>query len=373
MPRDFYEVLGVSRSASEAEIKRAFRELTKKYHPDRNPGNAEAEAKFKEIRNAYEILSHAEKRARYDRYGEAAFSGAGGQQDAHSFEDLFGGFGGFSDIFENFFGEARRSRGGRAARHGDDLRCEVRVTLSEAATGVSKNVTYTRTATCETCQGSGCASNTSPETCSQCHGTGQVRINQGWITLARTCPRCNGTGQIIRVPCQTCHGKGRVHKDRTLAVEIPPGADTGVQIRLSGQGEEGHFGGPPGDLYVAIRVEPHPIFERQGDDILCDVPISFPTAALGGDIEIPTLRGTERFHIPGATQSGNVFTLRGKGMPNLRGRGTGDQLVHVHIETPKVLTARQKELLREFAEESGDKTHPEQKSFLEKVRDVLGV
>lgn len=369
MSRDLYEVLGVPRNASEAEIKRAFRELTKKYHPDKNPGDPAAEAKFKQVRDAYEILSNAEKRALYDRYGEAAFNGnAGRPRDMHTFEDLFEGFGG---IFEEVFGGRRRSPS--APRRGDDLRAEVRLSLAEAASGVKKTVKVWRHEVCDTCSGTGCARGTAPETCGQCRGTGQVRVSQGWFTLARTCNRCNGTGQIVRVPCEACHGAGRTRNQRQLAVDIPAGVDSGLQMRLAGQGEPGANGGPPGDLYIEIIVEPHPIFQRDGDDLLCEVPISFATAALGGEIEVPTLRGKEKFYVSAGTQTGTEAILRGKGLPNLRGNGVGDLRFRMRVETPRSLTARQKELLRQFAEESGEQTHPEQKSFFDKVKELMGV
>lgn len=375
MARDLYEVLGVPRNASEAEIKRAFRELTKRHHPDRNPGDPNAEARFREIRDAYEILSNPQKREAYDRYGEAVFqTGTSGAQPGgmDPFEDFFGGFGGLGDIFEGVFG-SRRSRGPNGGRRGEDLRYDLEIDLTDVAKGAERQVRYERHAACEPCSGTGCAPGTRPEVCPQCRGTGQMRTSQGFFTLSRPCNRCGATGQIIRVPCDKCHGTGRTQREEVLAITIPVGAETGMQLRVRGKGEMGYNGGAPGDLYVFIHVREHPLFQRRGDDLICEVPIGFPLAALGGELEVPTLVGSERVHVPAGTQSGDVIVLRGRGLPNFHGRGTGDQLVQLRIETPRKLSARQKELLREFAELSGDQTHPQQKSFLDKVKEVLGV
>lgn len=374
MARDLYDVLGVPRDADTAEIKQAFRELTKRYHPDRNRDDPSAEVRFREIRDAYEVLGNPEKRAQYDRFGEAALGeGFGaGPRGYGTFEDIFEGFGGFGDLFGEMFG-GRRTHGARAARRGEDLRYDLTITLAEAAAGVEREITFHRHDACETCDGTGCAPNTSPEVCPQCRGTGQMRISQGWFTLSRPCNRCGGTGQIIRVPCATCHGSGRVRVKRTRTIPVPAGADTGLKLRVAGEGERGEHGGPPGDLYIFLTVAPHPIFVRDGDDLLCEEPIGFPTAALGGEIEVPTLDGTQRVHVPAGTQSGEIVTLRGRGMPSLRGGGRGDQRVRLKVETPNRLTPRQRELLHEFAQLSGEQTHPEQKSFFDKVKEVLGV
>ncbi|SDF74758.1 molecular chaperone DnaJ [Sporolituus thermophilus] len=375
--RDYYEVLGVPRTATEDEIKKAFRKLARKYHPDVNRDNPkEAEEKFKEINEAYEVLSDPERRAQYDQFGHAAFdpgqgAGAGGFSG-------FGGFGagGFSDIFDMFFGQA-----GFGARHtgpekGADLRYDLEISFEEAAFGVEKEIQVPRTEECPTCHGSGAAPGTHPETCPQCRGTGQQQIVQntpfGRMVNVKTCTRCRGEGKIVRTPCKDCQGRGRVRNKRTIKVKIPAGVDSGSRLRVAYEGEAGVRGGPPGDLYVYIFVKPHKLFTREGSDVICEVPISFVQAALGDEIEVPTLDGKVSLKIPEGTQSGTTFRLKDKGIPHLRGHGRGDQHVRIKVVTPKNLTERQRELLMEFARASGENINPEQKSFFKKVKDFLG-
>jgi len=375
--RDFYEVLGVNRDASEDDIKKAYRKLAMKHHPDRNQGeDAKAsEEKFKEVKEAYEILSDASKRAAYDRFGHAgvdpsAGGSAGGAQGFGGFADAFG------DIFEGIFGGqgGGRGRGGSNVYRGSDLRYNLEITLEQAARGYETKIRIPAIETCETCRGSGAKPGTSPKTCGTCGGNGQVRIQQGFFSIQQTCQKCHGSGKTIADPCKPCDGVGRVKRQKTLAIKIPAGVDEGDRIRLSGEGEPGVNGGPPGDLYVQMTIKAHPVFQREGDDLHCEMPVSFATAALGGSVEIPTLDGAAEIKVPGETQSGRTFRLRGKGIKGVRSAHPGDLYCHVVIETPVNLTARQKELLREFDEinrkDSG--THnPREKSFMDKMKDFF--
>ncbi|MCW5620991.1 MAG: molecular chaperone DnaJ [Burkholderiales bacterium] len=359
--RNYYEVLGVDRDASEEEIKKAYRRLAMQYHPDRNPDNAKAEESFKEAKEAYEVLSDQEKRDAYDRFGHQGLDGMAGM----------GGAAGFGDIFSEIFG------GGRARSNvyrGADLRYNLEISLEEAARGTETKIRIPTLETCETCDGSGTKPGTEPVSCPTCHGQGQVRIQQGFFSLQQTCPRCSGTGKIVRDPCNTCSGAGRVKKQKTLSVKIPAGVDEGDRIRLSGEGEAGVNGGPPGDLYVVVRLRPHPVFQREENDLHCEMPISFTVAALGGEIAIPTLDGSAKIKIPSETQSGKVFRLRGKGIKGVRGNVFGDLLCHVVVETPVNLTARQKELLLELEainQEEVGRHNPKAKSWFEKVKEFF--
>lgn len=342
--RDYYELLDVSRSADEGEIKKAYRKLAMKYHPDRNPGDASAEEKFKEIQQAYAVLSDKKKRAAYDQFGHAGVDpsmGGGGSG--------FGGFGDvFEDIFENIFtggrGAGRQSRGHR----GSDLQFNIQLTLEEAASGKEVEITVPRHGSCTTCDGSGAKKGTTPKTCETCNGMGQVRIQQGFFSIQQTCPSCHGEGSIITDPCASCHGNGRVRESKKLTVKIPAGVDNGDRVRLSGEGEAGSHGGGQGDLYVQISVKKHAIFERQDNDLHCEVPISFVVAAIGGSIEVPTLEGRVTLKIPAETQTGKVFRLRGKGMKSVRGHGQGDLLCKTVVETPVNLSKEQKDLLTQL-------------------------
>ncbi len=375
--RDYYEVLGLNKSASKEEIKKSYRKLALKYHPDRNPGDTKAEDRFKEATEAYEVLSDPQKRQNYDQFGHAGVSGAGfgtGDFGGAAFRDFQDIFGDFSDIFDHFFGgvggRSRRSRS--RVQRGDDLRYDMEISLIEAYHGVEKEIDVPRQAVCDSCNGNGCAPGYSPETCSQCGGTGQVSMSQGFFSISRPCNRCGGTGQSIKNPCVKCHGSGRVMTRRKVQIKVPPGTLTGLKLKVQGEGEPGYFGGPPGDLYIVLSVSPHPIFQRDGDNILCDVPISITQAALGAEISVPTLNGKVNMKIPAGTQTGKIFKLNGKGMPNLRGYSRGDQLVRVTVETPTKLNARQRELLEEFAEISGEQTNPKSQSFFDKVKQVFG-
>ncbi len=367
--RDYYEVLGVARDASQEEIKKAYRKLARQYHPDANPGDKNAEEKFKEIAEAYEVLSDPEKRASYDRFGHAGVNGQG----FGGFGEGFGDFGGLGDIFDMFFGGAARAR--RGPQKGADIRVDVEISFKEAAFGVEKDIRVPRVEECESCRGTGAAPGTSPVKCPLCGGTGQVQFSQstpfGRIMQTYTCDRCRGTGRIIEKPCGACHGAGQVRRARSIHIKIPPGVDTGTRLRVAGEGEAGIRGGPRGDLYVYINVRPHRLFKREGNDIICEMPISFAQAALGDELEVPTLEGTAKIRIPEGTQHGTEFRLRGKGIPDLNGYGRGDQYVRVKVVTPTRLTERQKQLLREFAALSGENPAGESKGFFEKVRDAF--
>jgi molecular chaperone DnaJ len=365
MAKDYYELLGAHRNATEAELKRAYRRLAHEHHPDKNPGNKASEDKFKEINEAYEVLSDAQKRAYYDQYGVAP-----GTQGAGP-----GGFGGagmgdiFGDIFEEFFGGGRgRSR----ASAGEDLRYNLKISFEDAAFGATTKIRVPRWERCPACDGLGAASKNGIVTCTACHGAGQIRMQQGLFSISRTCSRCGGEGKVITEVCKTCNGRKRVERERTLQVKIPAGVETGNTIRLGGEGELGSYGGPPGDLYVYLMVEEHPIFKRDGQNIVCDVPISFAQAALGTELDVPTLTGNSTLKIPPGTQPGQIFRLRGKGFPYLRGSGTGDQLCRIIVEVPARLTTKQKELLQEFDQLNADNATPITQGFVDKVKEVFG-
>jgi molecular chaperone DnaJ len=367
--RDYYDVLGVSKDASAQEIKKAYRRLAMKHHPDRNPDDSSAEDRFKEASEAAEVLTDEEKRAAYDRYGHAAFESGGVNSG-------FGGFGNassFSSIFEDVFGDifTGGGRGGRSqAQRGSDLRYTLEVDLEQAVKGSNPQIVIPTHVICRECNGSGAKKGTSPIDCVQCAGVGQITARQGFFSIQQTCPRCRGSGKMIGDPCRVCRGQGRVEEQRTLSVKVPPGVDTGDRIRLPGQGEAGSTGAPPGDLYVQIAVRDHSIFVRDGENLYCEVPISFSDAALGGELEVPTLEGRVSLKIPAETQTGKLFRLRGKGVnvTQIRGGGVGDLLCRVTVETPVRLSKRQKDLLREFESESSDKQSPKRTTWFEGVK-----
>lgn len=370
--RDYYEVLGADKGASADEIKKAYRKKAKELHPDRNKDNPDAEAQFKEVNEAYDVLKDADKKAAYDRFGHAAFEGGMGGPRGGA-----GGFGGgdfasaFSDVFDDLFGDFVRQGGGqqrsRAAR-GSDLRYNLRVTLEDAFNGAQKTISVPTSIPCEACSGSGAEGGAEPVTCPTCSGMGKVRAQQGFFTVERTCPTCGGLGQIIKNPCKKCAGTGRTEKDRALSVNIPPGVETGTRIRLAGEGEAGMRGGPSGDLYIFIEVTEHPIFHRDGSNLYCRVPVPMVTASLGGEVEVPTIDGgRSRVKVPVGAQSGKQMRLRGKGMPALRGGNSGDMFIEMAVETPVNLTSRQKEILREFEKEKADNS-PESATFFRKVK-----
>jgi molecular chaperone DnaJ len=369
--RDYYEVLGVNRDASEEDIKKAYRRLAMKHHPDRNPDSKESEDKFKEAKEAYEVLSEPEKRRAYDAYGHAGVNpqmgGMGGAGDA--------GFGGFADAFGDIFGDIFGGGRGRSSVYrGADLRYNLEISLEQAARGTETKIRIPAMEECEACKGTGAKPGTQPKTCTSCGGAGAVRMSQGFFSVQQTCPTCHGTGKMISDPCHSCGGAGRVKKHKTLSVKIPAGIDEGDRIRLSGEGEAGMNGGPPGDLYVVIHLKEHAVFQRDGNDLHCEMPVSFTTAALGGEIEIPTLEGQAKVKIAAETQTGQVLRLRGKGIKGVRASHPGDLLCEIVVETPVRLTDRQKELLRELEESTGrdsDRHSPRAKSFMDRMRDFF--
>ena len=370
--RDYYEVLGVSKGADEKEIKKSYRRVAMKYHPDRNPDDPEAEDKFKEATEAYDVLMDKEKRAAYDQFGHAGvdpnMGGGAGGFGGGSFSDIFG------DVFGDIFGGGGGGRGRGGPQRGSDLRYTLDISLEDAVKGTTVEIKVPTLHSCDTCDGSGAKKGTKPVTCTTCGGAGQVRMQQGLFQVQQTCPQCRGQGQMISDPCGDCHGQGRVEKTKTLSVKVPPGVDTGDRIRLSGEGEAGPMGGPAGDLFVQMSVKQHPIFERDGKHLYCEVPITFTDAALGGELEVPTLDGKVKLKIPAETQTGKLFRLRGKGVKPVRGGNVGDLLCRAVVETPVNLNKRQKELLEELAEslgESGHKQSPRQHSWFEGVKNFF--
>src|SRR6476619_6592595 len=374
MAQDFYELLGVGRTASPDDIKKAFRKLAMQHHPDRNRGAKESERRFKDVNHAYDILKDPDKRAAYDRYGPAAFEGAagpggpGGFQGGQGFD--FGSV--FGEIFDEMFNGGRAGRpGGRADTRGQDLRFNLEISLEQAYSGTEATVRVPSSIACESCHGSGAEAGSKPQQCPTCHGRGRIRAQQGFFTVERTCHTCHGAGQVIDKPCKVCAGQGRVQREKTLKVAIPAGVEDGTRIRLSGEGEAGTRGGPAGDLYVFLSVRRHALFEREGADVHCRVPISMVQATLGGSIEVPTLDGkAARINIPGGAQNGHQFRLRGKGMPIMRSTQRGDMYIEMNVETPTNLTSKQKELLKEF--EKAGKTSPEAEGFFTKVKEMFG-
>jgi len=366
--RDYYEVLGVGREADAAELKSAYRKLALKFHPDKNPGDKDSEDKFKEASEAYEVLSDPEKRARYDQFGHSKnpFEGFGGGNPfgGASINDIFG------DLFGEMFGGQgrRRSQRGRGA----DLRFNLEISFEEAAFGCDAQISLKKPKRCDACNGQGAKPGTTPKTCPTCRGSGEIRLTQGFFSIARPCSHCGGSGRVITDPCTTCKGRGAVETETTLTVKVPPGVDAGTRLKLTGEGEPGENGGPNGDLYVTLHVREHPIFSREDADIWCEVPVSFPQAALGAQLDVPTLDGKVKLKIPAGTQSGTVLRLKGKGVPQLGGYGRGDQHVRVIVETPSQLSKEQRELLEKFAQLAGEESHPQSRSFLGKVKELFG-
>jgi molecular chaperone DnaJ len=375
--RDYYEVLGVPKGASEDEIKKAFRRKAKEFHPDLNPGDKKAEANFKEVNEAYEVLSDKDKRARYDQFGHAGVDpsyGAGAAGGSPFGVDID-----FGDIFSSFFGGGfgggRRGQNPNAPRRGADTQTVLTISFEEAAKGCKKTVTYQNVETCEECGGTGAQKGTSPKTCPSCNGSGQVRINQrtpfGVMQTARTCDRCHGTGRIIETPCRACSGNGRVQTNKTVEVEVPAGISDEQVLKVSGHGNAGTNGGPAGDLHVYVTVRPHTIFERRGDDVWCELPLTFTQAALGSEVTVPTLDGKVSYEVHEGTQPGDIFKLKGKGIPHLGGRGRGDQFVKVTVEVPKNLSQKQKDILREFDTQAADKNYQHRKGFFDKIKEMF--
>jgi molecular chaperone DnaJ len=375
--RDFYETLGVARTATDVEIKSAYRKLAMKHHPDRNPGDAKAEEHFKAAAEAYAVLADAEKRAMYDRFGHAGVSsaaGAGAGFDASVFSE----FGDFADILGNMFGFGGGRRGG--PQRGADLRYDLEISFEESARGAETTIQIPRHERCDTCQGSGAAAGSAPVTCPQCRGQGQVRFQQGFFTVARTCPQCRGNGKVIAKPCETCRGEGAVARERKLIVKIPPGIATGQQLRLQEEGEAGAGGGPPGHLFVVIHVQEHEYFRRDGNNLFCEVPVNFTTVALGGEIQAPTLDGAETVKVPAGTQTGTTLRLRGKGMPDVNGRGRGDLFATIQVQTPAKLTKEQKRLLAQLANELPKEVfaprphadEQDERNLFDRVKDMFG-
>jgi len=382
--RDYYEILEISRTASDGEIKSAYRKLAMKYHPDRNPGDKAAEEKFKESAEAYAILCDPEKRSLYDRFGHAGVrsaAGAGAGFDPSVFQE----FGDFADILGNMFGFGDLFGGGRrrgGPQRGADLRYDLEISFEEAARGAETTVQIPRQENCETCHGSGAAPGSSPSNCPQCHGQGQVRFQQGFFTVARTCPQCRGAGKIITKPCQTCRGAGRVARERKITVKIPAGIATGQQLRLQGEGESGSAGGPAGHLYVVVHVQEHAFFRRDGVNLFCEIPVNFTTVALGGEIQVPTLEGPETVRVPDGTQTGTTLRLKGKGMPDVGGRGRGDLFATVQVRTPKKLTREQRKIVEQLAEAlpkekfeprpRGEDDASDERNLFDRVKDMFG-
>jgi len=369
--RCYYETLGIARGASEQELKSAYRRLAKEFHPDCNPGDMRAELRFKEVSEAYEVLKDPQKRAAYDHFGHAAFDGGGGNRGfgpdfASSMSDIF------DDLFGEFMGGRRGQRQRSSRERGADLRYNLEISLTEAFAGKTAQICVPTSVSCETCNGSGAKAGTKPTSCPTCGGHGKVRASQGFFTIERTCPNCQGRGETIEDPCQSCRGSGRITKERTLSVNIPAGVEDGTRIRLAGEGEAGLRGGPAGDLYIFLSIKPHEFFQRDGADLFCKVPISMTTAALGGQIEVPTVDGAAtRVKVPEGSESGKQFRLKGKGMPVLRSKVSGDMYIQVEVETPKNLTKRQRELLDEFERESHKETSPESAGFFARVKDFF--
>jgi molecular chaperone DnaJ len=376
--RDFYEVLGVGKNASDAEIKKAYRTMAKQYHPDVNSGDKTSESKFKEVNEAYEILSDPQKKARYDQYGHAGVDPNGFGNAGAGFGDF--DFGGIGDIFESFFGGSgfgRSSKSRSGPQKGADLKYSTEISFEEAAFGLEREISINRHENCTTCGGSGAKAGTSPTTCTQCNGTGQVQYKQstpfGQFVNVKACDACRGEGKIISNPCTACSGKGKVRKSVKIELDIPAGIDDGQTMSLRGEGDPGAKGGPAGDLYITIKVRPHALFKRQGNDVVCEMPITFVQAVLGAELEVPTLDGKVKYSIPEGTQTGSIFRLKNKGIPYLRGNGRGDQYVKVDIEVPKKLNEKQKAALRGFADISGDEVHEQRKGFFDKMKDALGM
>lgn len=370
--RDYYEILGVSKDVNEADLKKAYRRLAMKHHPDRNSDNKDSEAMFKEAKEAYDVLSDPKKRAAYDQFGHAGVDPSmGGGAGAGGFHGDFGDI--FGDVFGDIFGGGRRGGGARAYR-GADLKYNLELSLEQAVFGTEVKIRVPTLESCSSCGGSGAKKGTSPTTCVTCGGVGQVRMQQGFFAVQQTCPNCRGQGKIVSDPCPDCHGQGRVQKQKSLSVKVPAGVDNGDRIRLGGEGEAGENGGPSGDLYVQIQVRPHPIFKREDSDLLCEMPISIGMAALGGELEVPTLKGRLKLKIPAETQSGKVFRMRGKGVKPVRSGVTGDLLCRVMVETPVKLNARQKELLREFDEsikQDSNQHNPQNASWVDRVKNFF--
>ena len=373
--RDYYEILGVVHDATEDEIRKAYRKLAHKYHPDKTGGDKKAEDKLKEINAAYNTLRNPEKRSKYDQFGEAGdqFGGAGGFGGPGGFGGNASGFGGaFEDIFDAFFNQGTGTRRRSNVVHGNDLEYRVRITLKQAAFGAKKKISFKRKENCSECNGSGAAPGSSPEICRDCGGNGEVRLTQGFFSVTRTCPHCRGAGRVITSPCKRCSGSGVVDTKRDLSLDIPPGVDTGARLRVGGEGEPGRGGGARGDLYILIEVELDEMFTREGNSIICEVPISFIEASMGKTIRVPTLKGEADLKIPAGTQSGTLFKLRSLGIPDLRGYSQGDQIIKIQVETPTKLNKEQKELLKRFEELSDTKTYPLHKRFMDKLKESFG-
>jgi len=370
MKMDYYEVLGVERTADDGELKTAYRKLAMQFHPDRNPNNPEAEERFKQCSEAYQVLTDPDKRAAYDRYGHAGVNGAGGFGGGNPFQ----GQGDLGDIFGDLFGEMFNMGGQRRAsraQRGRDLKYEMSLEFEEAVFGKEQEIKIRRAEACNDCSGTGSENGKQPETCQQCGGRGQIRSQQGFFSVARTCPVCSGTGTIIRTPCHTCHGEARVQREHKIVVKVPAGVEDNTRIRYSGEGDAGKFGGPAGDFYVVLEVKAHKFFERDGDDLHCVIPVSFPQAALGTEIEVATLEGAETLKIPEGTQSGREFKLRGKGVPHLNQHGKGDLIVQVRVQTPSKLSKQQKELMKQLAETMTVENTPAARGLFDKVKDIF--